>query len=177
MSHDNGVGDGWLLSAGRLVHVLFLLSVPEFCVPPLVLLWPKFDSPGVSLFFSFHTSVSGSQVFSLVPMAVVGRSAGESTLKGVVFVPAAWSLLVSGACETDPKVIVFEVSGGAGGARLMLRILCPRCLLVLNGARLILRIRCSRRLVFLAVAKDLSSYVWCPSFFSRPSVCVSWQRW
>ena len=62
-------------------------------MPPWVLFWPKFDSPGASLFFSFHMSVSRSQVFSLVPMAVDGRSAGENTLKGVDFVPAAWSLL------------------------------------------------------------------------------------
>ena len=114
MSHGNGVGDGWPPSAGRLVRVLFLLSVPEFCVPPLVLLWPKFDSSGVSLFVSFQLSVSGSQHVSLVPMAFPGRSAGEYTLKGVVFVPSAWSQLVSGACESDPKDIVFEVSGGAG---------------------------------------------------------------
>ena len=71
MSHGNGVGDGWPPSAGRLVRVLFLLSVPEFCVPPLVLLWPKFDSPGASLFVSFQLSVSGSQDFSLVPMALM----------------------------------------------------------------------------------------------------------
>ena len=47
MSHGNGVGDGWPPSAGRLVRVLFLLSVPEFCVPPLVLLWPKFGCVSV----------------------------------------------------------------------------------------------------------------------------------
>ena len=63
MSHGNGVGDGWPPSAGRLVLVWLLLFVPEFCVPPLVLLWPKFDSPDASLSFSFLVSVSGSQVF------------------------------------------------------------------------------------------------------------------
>ena len=110
----HGVGDGWPPSAGRLVLGWLLLSVPEFCVPPLVLLWPKFDYPCAPLFFSFLMSVSGSQVCSLVPMAVDGRTAGKNTLKGSVFVPAAWSLLVSGVCETVPKDMVFEVSGGAG---------------------------------------------------------------
>ena len=98
----------------RLVLVWLLLFVPEFCVPPLVLLWPKFDSPGASLSCSFLMSASGSQVFSLVPMAVDGRSAGENILKDVVFVLAALSLLVSGLCETDPKDMVSEVSVGAG---------------------------------------------------------------
>ena len=59
-------------------------------------------------------SASGSKVFSLVPMAVDGRSAGENILKDVVFVLAALSLLVSGLCETDPKDMVSEVSVGAG---------------------------------------------------------------
>ena len=175
MSHGHGVGDGWPLSAGRLVLVWLLLFVPEFCVPPFMLPWPKFDSPGASLSFSFLLSVSGSQVFSLVSMAVVGCSAGENTLKDFVFVPAARSLLVSGLCETDPKDMVSEVSGCA---RLILRIRCPRCLVVLDGARLILRKRCPRRLVILGVAKDLSRKVWClSSGFPRPSVSVSWHRW
>ena len=59
-------------------------------------------------------SVSGSQVFSLVLMAVDGRSAGKNNSKDVVCVPAALLLLVSGLRETDPKDTVSEAPGNAG---------------------------------------------------------------
>ena len=59
-------------------------------------------------------SVSGSQVFSLVLMAVDGRSAGKNNLKDVVCVPAALLLLFSGLRETDPKDMVSEAPGDAG---------------------------------------------------------------
>ena len=115
----DGVGDGWPPSTGRLVLVWLLMFVPEFCVPPLVLLWPKIDSPGASLSFSFLVSVSGSQFFSQVPTPTLstafdGRPAGENNLKDVLFVPAAPSLLVFGLCETDSKDMVSEAFFGAG---------------------------------------------------------------